>query len=304
MEPRYKFTGQVSKANDDGSIRFNLITRNIDRDGEVLLPMGAKTNNLVKNNIWLWCHNQEAYGGMIRPPIGKMKIDTIEQTTDVWAVDVIFDEKGLDPFAAMVADKHRNGFLNSTSVGFLPITISERPEFDGQKGVTFLEYEILEGSSVPIPSNPNALQVREWSDFVASCKSYGFTDVNLKDAMQSAGWDKYVIDTSLPTGAVQVEIELKKSMPFDEETVIPEIRQRSLFLTDNVKSGRVLSEKNRNLIKDAVSALQSLLEATNNEPEEPEKSNNAEIIKHLTVVYENIQNKEIENEINEIINKL
>ncbi|KKK74683.1 hypothetical protein LCGC14_2881310, partial [marine sediment metagenome] len=166
---KYKVAGQVSKANDDGSINFHLITDDLDRESEVLLPMGAVLDNWKKNNVWLWAHNIEAWGGLERPPIGKININTIEQTEHFLGIDVFFDEKN-DEFAKMVAAKHRDGFLNATSVGFIPITVSTDTVKPDQKGVTFEKFEVLEGSSVPIPANPAALQQNNWGGFVDDCK--------------------------------------------------------------------------------------------------------------------------------------
>ena len=202
MATSIKFTypaGSIIKANDDGSIRFHLITLTVDRDSEVLLPKGANVKNLRKNPVWLWGHNIEAFGGMLRPPIGKQLMKTLEITEEFYAVDVLFDEQN-DPFAKMVAEKHRNGFMNASSVGFLPTSVSNTQILDGQKGVTYEKFEVLEGSSVPIPSNPAALQQREWGEFLDACKGQGFNFDGIKSCLKMAGWEKVDIEDALPKG--------------------------------------------------------------------------------------------------------
>lgn len=207
---KYKVASQVSKANEDGSIKFHLITDDVDRDSEVLLPMGAVLDNWKQNNVWLWAHNIEAWGGLERPPIGKININTIEQTEHFLGVDVFFDEKN-DEFAKMIANKHRDGFLNATSVGFIPITVSTDTVKPDQKGVTFEKFEVLEGSSVPIPANPAALQQNSWGSFVDDCKKYGFTNLGMKVWMQMAGWSEQEIKDGLPNDNLTMVI------PYAEE---------------------------------------------------------------------------------------
>lgn len=207
---KYKVAGQVLKANNDGSIRFRLITDGVDRDSEVLLPMGARLENWKANPVWLWSHNIETWGGMARPPIGKGNPETVEQTEHFLDLDVKFDENN-DPFAKMIAAKHRDGFLTATSVGFIPITISSDTVKPDQKGVTHQEFEMLEGSSVPIPSNPEALQQNQWGGFVDDCKKYGFGNINMKVWMKMAGWTDEQIKDSLPNDNLTVVIPYDKT---------------------------------------------------------------------------------------------
>ena len=202
---KYKVARQVSKANDDGSIKFHLITDDTDRDSEVLLPQGAVLDNWKSNPVWLWAHNIEAWGGLERAPIGKINTATIEQTDHFLGVDVFFDEKN-DDFAKMIANKHRDGFLNATSVGFMPITISTDTVNPDQKGVTFEKFEVLEGSSVPIPANPAALQQNNWGGFVDDCKKYGFTNIGMKAWLKMAGWTDEEIKDSLPNDKLEINI--------------------------------------------------------------------------------------------------
>lgn len=221
-ETTYKVAGSVLKANDDGSIRFRLITNGVDRDSEVLLPAGAQLQNWKKNGVWLWAHNREAWGGNLRPPIGKIIPRSIDQTEEFLDVSVLFDEEN-DPFAQMIAAKHRDGFLKATSVGFIPITISKDTVRPGQKGVTHEKFEVLEGSSVPIPANPAALQQNEWGEFVDSCKKYGFGDINIKTWMKMAGWSDEDIKDGLPAK------NLKVNIPYETNTTTA---SRNYELTD------------------------------------------------------------------------
>ena len=268
MKNQYRL-GAVTKANDDGSIKFRLITDAVDSYGEVVLPKGARIDRIEKNPIWLWCHNQEMWGGIIRPPIGKMNTNTIEIDENHFDVDIEFDEKN-DDFAKMIAAKHRDGFLNACSVGFQPIGISNEPARDGQKGVTHVDYMVLEGSSVPIPANPEAVQQREWGEFLAACEKYGFGIDGIKAGLKMGGWQEYEIkqatDKKIQVAAGNYEIKVvekpepvdseKLSHPFDLKKSIAEIRQRLIHFKDEVYSNNIeLTEAEKTLLADGLEAL-------------------------------------------------
>ena len=198
------FTNAVHKINDDGSITFKLITPDLDRHGQVTRPEGARLNNYKVNPVWLWAHNMEKWGGMLRPPIGKGINKGIEQSKDALLIPVMFDETN-DPFALMVANKHRDGFLNAVSAGFIPIVMSKDKDKKGQTGPTHLEFELLEGSSVPIPANPKSLQVKEWFDYLQKCHEMKVNTDSFEYYMKALGWDEGEIkDAMVDPGHVSV----------------------------------------------------------------------------------------------------
>jgi len=99
----------VTKINDNGSVKFRLTERKVDRHGEVVESSGMGLDNFKKNPIVLFGHGYSQQGMM---PIGKIDIETIEQTDKYIDADVIFDEDSGDAFAIMVADKVRNGNIH------------------------------------------------------------------------------------------------------------------------------------------------------------------------------------------------
>lgn len=216
--------GNVLRANDDGSIRFRLISKTVDRYGTVFLPMGADLRNYKTNPVWLWVHNLERGmmgGGTIRPPIGKANTRTIDQNEKALDLDILFDEDN-DPFAAMVAAKHRDGFLNAASLGARIIEASDDTVLKDQKGPTFKVYELIEGSSVPIPGNPKALQQREWGEYLDELKGFGIEAKNLEGTMKFMGWDEYEIRDAMPNESTPFTVaDLQKArsvMGFDYKT--------------------------------------------------------------------------------------
>jgi hypothetical protein len=63
----------------------------------------------------------------------------------------------MNPFAHMVYEMAREGYVRSASVGFLPRAYVQNETRGGFMPMDFTEQELLEWSVVPVPSNPNAL---------------------------------------------------------------------------------------------------------------------------------------------------
>ena len=159
--------GHKKGVNEDGSVRFRFTEKAIDRYDEVVIPSGARLDNYKKNPIALWAHG---FGSHESIPIGKTDINSIEITDTYFDANIIFDDKGEDDFAKMIADKVRNGFLNAVSIGFRSITTSKEPVLEGQRGVTFWEWELFEISVCAVPALPSALITNEFSDYYNVCR--------------------------------------------------------------------------------------------------------------------------------------
>lgn len=140
-------------------------TRDMDSDAEVLVPNGVILDEFLKAPQVLECHDYH------KPPIGK----------DEW---IRADEYGLKAktvYAPTERGKEywtlrKGGFLNTSSVGFVPVSWVEKgePDFDikamelAKKWPEFAEQQgevqrittkwlLLEHSDVPVPCNRNAL---------------------------------------------------------------------------------------------------------------------------------------------------
>jgi len=254
------------KANDNGTIRFTLISKTVDSYGEVVLPKGSVLDRIKTNPIWLWSHNLEDWGGLIRPPIGKMIVDSIEITEEVFDVDVEFDEDN-DPFAKMIAEKHRDGYLNASSVGFRPITISTDTVLPKQTGVTHEKYLVLEGSSVPIPANPEALDHKGWGSFLEACSKYGFGIESFRKCMNEAHYPENVIKDFLDTKEHfnGTDLDTKKYVIEDETAVqeindsIKTIANTTVEFSEAVKASNiVLTDEQQTSIQEAIEGLVQL----------------------------------------------
>lgn len=140
---------------EDRVLRFIGSDDSEDRDNDVIEVNGWQLENYLKNPVFLWAHDYR------QPPVG--------QALQVWTEDskLMFDIKFATrdqyPFADVVYQLYKGGFLRATSVGFRPLAWEQRTEGEGQNrrviGLRFTKQELLELSAVPVPANPNALQV-------------------------------------------------------------------------------------------------------------------------------------------------
>src|SRR3989304_2708388 len=127
-------------------------TGNEDRHGEELNQEGWELKNFKKNPAFLWGHNFREE----RPPIGKVLkvwLDGEGKKTRLMFKPK-FDLE--DPFAAEIYRKYKDGFLNSFSVGYIPL------EIDGNQ---HLKMELLEISAVAVPANADANVRRGLEEF-------------------------------------------------------------------------------------------------------------------------------------------
>jgi HK97 family phage prohead protease len=140
-----KIFGQISKgsANDD-IYRITASTDDVDRQDEVIRPdafKGSLDSYLVKNPVILFGHR---WG---EPPVGKAVAGRVREHS--LELDIVFAET---QFAKEVRSLVDGGFLNASSVGFIPKTWETDPE--GRR--VYTDVELLELSIVPIPANAYA----------------------------------------------------------------------------------------------------------------------------------------------------
>ena len=189
-----KLKGKVKQLNKD-SITVVASSDAADRDGDILDPKGWDLKNFQTNPVLLWSHNASEL------PIGKV-LDVHTEGNELVAEVKFADHE----FAGTVEKLVRDGFINTTSVGFMPQEVSEKDGLSSKQ-------ELLELSFVNVPSNPTATVRRglKWKGFQAKVK----------------------------------EFEAKIEEPKEE------------------KAGRIISEKNRNILKVGREALQSTIEVIN-----------------------------------------
>jgi HK97 family phage prohead protease len=133
------------------SVGFFTVTKDIvDRDGERVLPKGAKVKNFKSNPIMLYNHNRWS-----SKPIGKWANITV--TDDAIEMEALISDatKSSKEILGLAKDK----VINTSSMGFRPLKWSddEADKLPGQKGLTVTEYELIEVSLTDIPANPEAV---------------------------------------------------------------------------------------------------------------------------------------------------
>lgn len=132
-----------------GTIPFSFSTNDLDRDSEVVMPMGVVMTNFARNPVFLWSHDRYT------PAIGKVLVESIQLSEKELAGVTQFDRK--DPFAELIFNKYAEGFLSATSIGFRVVEFGP-PILEGQRGATIRVWEWMESSAVNIPANPSALR--------------------------------------------------------------------------------------------------------------------------------------------------
>lgn len=160
----------VERAAKDGSIRWRLTERKVDREGDVVESAGGRLDNFKTNPIVLFAHGWHEQGFV---PVGRIDPESMKQTKTYIDGDVYFHEGGTDPFSNMIGEKVREGFLSTGSIGFRPIQTSRDTVLPNQTGVTFQEWELMEFSVVPIPALASATARRDFREFAAKCADYG-----------------------------------------------------------------------------------------------------------------------------------
>lgn len=154
------FFGEGCKISDtddtNRTITVTMSDETLDRSDEIMIARGVQLENFEKNKVHLWCHNIEH----ILPPIGRYE----------WAKVIQKEIRGKiefypNDFSMGIYRMHRDHFLNGISVGYRTLKDEWPTDYhgapNGGKGKVrriIHEWELIEGSSVPIPMNPNALQ--------------------------------------------------------------------------------------------------------------------------------------------------
>ena len=133
--------------------RFVASDETVDRYGDIIRANGWQLDNFRKNPVLLFSHKSRDL------PVGRVDPIAVEGTRLIAHAE--FMPEGVDPFADTIWQMVDQKFLSAVSVGFMPLA-SPNPMFDENQHLTGFEYiaqELLELSVVPVPANPNALQL-------------------------------------------------------------------------------------------------------------------------------------------------
>lgn len=129
---------------DQREVDFILSTDVEDRTGDTIDQNGWLLENYRKNPVVLWSHDHD------EPAIGTCRNIRMEGASLVGTVKFATAEQ--NPFAETIFHLVAGGVINSGSVGF----IAKRFEIR-ERGLAFLEQELIEFSICNVPMNPQAL---------------------------------------------------------------------------------------------------------------------------------------------------
>jgi len=147
---RKLFTSKVKEVKGkERVLEFIGSTEVPDRDNEVIKADAWQVEKYTENPVVQWAHNYS------EPPIGKtLGIRQNNKRQTIFEIE--FADKDTYEFADTIYKLCVGGFLNATSVGFIPIAWDSAKK-EGDPNRTFTKVELLEISIVPVPSNPEAL---------------------------------------------------------------------------------------------------------------------------------------------------
>ncbi len=129
-----------------------ITTNRVDRDGEVVDPAGAVLDDYRKNPVVMYGHDYHSL------PIGKNI--WVKATKDGHGL-VAKTEYANHAQADEIYQYRKDGFPLGQSIGFAPIEWEDHKKGameDGRRR-TYTKWALLEYSDVPIPANPDALQL-------------------------------------------------------------------------------------------------------------------------------------------------
>ena len=155
---------------EGGAYRFVASTEDEDRHGDIIDQASWRLNHHNANPVFLYEHGHTSGEAVI----GKCRAATVLDGSPRLELSVEFHLHPLNTNAIIAEDAHRTGFRNAVSVGFMPgssVSRAALPEDDPRYaaapdgwsvGRLYRFNELLEVSSVGIPSNRQALQQRAY----------------------------------------------------------------------------------------------------------------------------------------------
>lgn len=249
---------ETKAKSDSGNFKFIASTPAIDRQGESIDQNGWELENYLKNSVLLWAHDYT------QPPIGI--VDKIGMENGNLVIEGRFAPTD---FGQQIRKLYDLQMINTVSVGFIPKEMN---------GNIITKSELLEVSVVPVPANPQALSLRQIQEAgveleMLKVKGLDF-GIEIKDTEQKAPIEGETC--KMPDGADgTMEMNTEGEMVcvpvvMEESKSQLEVKIKDLETEiTSLKAGRVLSEKNRTLIKSTIDgltatkdALQELFDAT------------------------------------------
>jgi len=142
-----------------------ITTKTVDRDGDIVVPGGAMLDHYRKNPVVLFVHDYKSV------PVGKALWIKSDKHGLISKTKYVSKGKGNE-----IWEYRKEGFPMAKSIGFIPFSVIEEKDFgdisdeefktmqltkDDLSGAQriYPKWLMLEYSDVPVPSNPDALQL-------------------------------------------------------------------------------------------------------------------------------------------------
>lgn len=141
------------RAIDEESRRVTVVvsTGDVARDGAIIDQRGWVFTNYDRNPVVLWAHDDSQLPIARAIPSERIQTETELIETHEFATHLVADE---------VFQAVRGGFVNATSVRWIPGKTAVQ-QMGGQNVLVFTEgHELLESSYVTLPADPGALVMR------------------------------------------------------------------------------------------------------------------------------------------------
>ncbi len=142
------YTDCQIKADKEGML-WTMSDDSLDRDMERFDSAGWDLKTFKKNPVVLWGHDDN------RPAIGKVLNPKVIEKALVGRIK--FSSAEVDPFAAMIEAKIKEGIISSGSVGFKPMKVELIEDEKDPCRLVYRKQELREFSICNVPANPNAL---------------------------------------------------------------------------------------------------------------------------------------------------
>ncbi len=209
----FKEVASITKedAEQYGAFKFILSKEVEDRAGDIVRVDGIDLARYKKNPVVLFAHDYNQL------PVGK-------------AVDVKVEGKKLiaegvfasHDFAQTLRKMYDEGFIKTVSIGFIP---KDMEQIDGSFGFDIKESELLEFSIVPVPCNPEALDMLGKEAPMAITKGVFANKVKTEDTDQEDD-EEFVEPTEEELAEAAKEIEEMVVGTDEEESEAPEAAEK------------------------------------------------------------------------------
>lgn len=250
---------QIKAASDTGTFEVVISTADVDRAGEIIDQNGWDLEFYKSNPVVLWAHDYSSL------PIGV--------TEDISVQDGKLVAKGrfapeeANPLAQHVRRLYDLKIIRAASVGFIP------REFDPNNASRITKAELLEFSLVPVPANPNALSLMKAQTIDEEVMYQKGILIKSENEENESSEENDPEETR----AVELAVDTKENflipiLRIDRDDFLKSEKGQPIPVTPRLanlivemkeaylqnKSGRVLSEKNRALIKSTIDGLQAV----------------------------------------------